>query len=140
MRCGGGRATSAARGRADRGDHPHQPARVVGLTSTNYAIAFVDGALSVGPAPLTVTADDKARSYGAANPALTARFDGFVLGQGPAFPGGTLALATPPPRRATSGATRSPPTLNLARLQQIGQDTTDPNLETRFYVGVIGRL
>ncbi|MFN6999314.1 MAG: MBG domain-containing protein, partial [Elioraea tepidiphila] len=66
-----------------------------GLTSTNYAITFVPGTLTVNPAPLTVTADDAARLYGAPNPAFTASFAGFVLGEGPDVLGGTLVIFTP---------------------------------------------
>ncbi|MDZ7669070.1 MAG: MBG domain-containing protein [Gammaproteobacteria bacterium] len=41
----------------------------------------MDGTLSVNPAPLTITAHDHSRLYGASNPALTYTADGFVLGQ-----------------------------------------------------------
>ena len=41
----------------------------------------VEGTIPVGPATLTVTADDVTRLFGAANPPLTATLSGFVLGQ-----------------------------------------------------------
>ena len=41
-----------------------------GLTSTNYTITYVAGNLTVTPAPLTITANDVSRIYGAADPAL----------------------------------------------------------------------
>jgi hypothetical protein len=51
-----------------------------GGTATNYSIATrVDGQLSVTPAPLIVTADDKSRAAGDANPLLTATLAGLVL-------------------------------------------------------------
>jgi hypothetical protein len=74
-----------------------------GLTSGNYAISFVPGTLTVNPAPLTVTANDAARLYGAANPAFTARYGGFVLGQGPGVLGGALAFATPATEASPAG-------------------------------------
>ncbi len=37
--------------------------------------------VSVAPAPLTVTADDTSRPYGASNPSLTGTITGFVLGE-----------------------------------------------------------
>src|SRR5690606_30618102 len=43
-----------------------------GATATNYDLTLVNGTLTVIRAPLTITADDKSRTYGAANPALTA--------------------------------------------------------------------
>ena len=46
----------------------------------NYAVTLVNGTLSITPAPLTITADDKAKTQGAANPLLTAGFVGFVNG------------------------------------------------------------
>ncbi|HSS62584.1 MAG TPA: MBG domain-containing protein [Candidatus Limnocylindrales bacterium] len=52
-----------------------------GLTSSNYAISFVPGALTVNPAQLTVKADDKTRSYGAPNPTFTATITGFKNGE-----------------------------------------------------------
>jgi hypothetical protein len=53
----------------------------VGLTSGNYNISFVNGTLTVTQAALTVTADDKSKTQGLANPALTAHYDGFVNGE-----------------------------------------------------------
>src|SRR2546423_1548411 len=51
------------------------------LASGNYDFAFVDGSLTVSQATLTVTADDKSRTYGDANPAFTASFSGFKNGE-----------------------------------------------------------
>jgi hypothetical protein len=50
--------------------------------------------LVVNPAPLTVTADNKTKAYGAANPALTATISGFVNGDDASSVSGTAALAT----------------------------------------------
>lgn len=66
-----------------------------GLTSANYAITFVNGTLSVTPAPLTVTADNKTKILNAPLPTLTAGYSGFVLGEGPGALQGTLTLTTP---------------------------------------------
>jgi gliding motility-associated-like protein len=55
------------------------------LTSTGATAATEQMPIStVNPAPLTVIADDKSRAYGAANPVLTASYEGFVNGDGPA--------------------------------------------------------
>lgn len=51
-----------------------------GQSSMNYAITFVDGELEITPAPLTVTADDKSKTCGDANPALTGTIDGILNG------------------------------------------------------------
>jgi hypothetical protein len=71
------------------------PIRASGLTSTNYAIRFVDGTLEITPAPLTVRAEDTTKRYGAALPAFTAAYEGFVLGETPGVLGGSLRFTTP---------------------------------------------
>ena len=42
----------------------------------NYDIAYVPGALTVAPAPLTIAADDASRPYGAENPDFTRQLFG----------------------------------------------------------------
>ncbi|MBU3586211.1 MBG domain-containing protein, partial [Polynucleobacter sp. AM-26B4] len=44
---------------------------VTNANNSNYDITFVDGTLTVNRRPVTVTADDKTRAYGDANPTLT---------------------------------------------------------------------
>ena len=51
-----------------------------GGSDNNYAFTLVGGTLTVTRAPLTVTAENKSRTYGAANPPLTLSFSGFVNG------------------------------------------------------------
>ena len=46
------------------------PIHVSGASIPNYAIDFVTGTEHVTPAPLTITADDKTKVYGAQDPAL----------------------------------------------------------------------
>src|SRR3989442_14105522 len=45
--------------------------------SGNYTIAYVNGALTVTPATLTVTANDQTKAYGAPNPPVTESYSGF---------------------------------------------------------------
>lgn len=56
------------------------PINFSGAADANYTFNYVNGLLSVTPAGLTITADNKAKTYGAANPALTASYAGFVNG------------------------------------------------------------
>ncbi|OYV72239.1 MAG: hypothetical protein B7Z74_05865, partial [Deltaproteobacteria bacterium 21-66-5] len=49
-----------------------------GALDADYTISYVPGALTVTPAALTITADDKSKVYGAALPTLTASYAGFV--------------------------------------------------------------
>ena len=71
------------------------PIAVGGFTSFNYAINYVNGTLAIRPATLTVTAENKTKSYGAANPELTARMTGFVNGDSVTVVSGAAALTTP---------------------------------------------
>src|SRR6185436_509524 len=71
-----------------------------GLTSTNYAISYVPGTLTVNAATLTVTAVNATRAYGAANPAFTVTYGGFVNGDTAASLGGTLTVTS----SATAGS------------------------------------
>ena len=60
----------------------------------NYSVTSVNGTLTINPAPLTITADDKTKILNAPNPAFTASYSGFVLGEGPGVLSGTLACTT----------------------------------------------
>jgi filamentous hemagglutinin family protein len=53
-----------------------------GATSDNYDITFDHGTLTITEAPLTITADDLSKVYGAALPTLTANYAGLVNGDG----------------------------------------------------------
>ena len=44
--------------------YPITPSAAVGTGLANYAITYVDGRLTVDPAPLTITADDRTKTYG----------------------------------------------------------------------------
>ncbi|MDT3403698.1 MBG domain-containing protein [Mucilaginibacter terrae] len=49
-----------------------------GATAVNYNLIYQDGTLTIAKRKLTITAADKSRSYGQANPALTATYTGLV--------------------------------------------------------------
>src|SRR5260370_35934809 len=56
--------------------------------------SYVAGTLTVTPAALTITADSKTKAYGAALPALTASYSGFVNGDTSASVTAQLSLST----------------------------------------------
>jgi hypothetical protein len=64
------------------------------LTATNYALSFVNGSLTINPAPLTITANDATRQYGMTNPAFTVAIQGFVNGENTSALAGTLSLTS----------------------------------------------
>ncbi len=66
----------------------------------DYTISYVPGTLTVTPAPLTITADDQTKVYGAALPTLTASYTGFVNGD-------TSASLTTQPTLATTATAAS---------------------------------
>ena len=76
------------------------PISVAGATSANYAISFVNGTLTVTPAILQITADNKSKTYGAALPLLTFTATGFVNGD-------TAATLTTPPTLTTTASAAS---------------------------------
>ena len=60
-----------------------------------YAFDYVNGTLTVAPAPLTCTADDKTKAHGQSNPALTITYSGLKNGDpGPATPPAIACAAT----------------------------------------------
>ncbi|MCU1617847.1 MAG: hypothetical protein JWO98_5387, partial [Frankiales bacterium] len=78
------------------------PVTATGAASANYTISYIPGILTVTPAPLTITADNKSRNYGAANPVLTASYTGFVNGD-------DASKLTTQPALSTTATTNSAP-------------------------------
>jgi Ca2+-binding RTX toxin-like protein len=71
------------------------------LSATNYKITFVGANLQVTPANLAITADNKTKIQGTANPTLTFTPSGFVNGD-------TLSALTNLPILATTAGISSP--------------------------------
>src|ERR671925_249566 len=78
------------------------------LAAGNYDFSFVDGKLTITKATLTVTADDKSREYGAANPTFTATITGFKNGETLATSGVTGSPSCSTTATATSSVAGSP--------------------------------
>jgi gliding motility-associated-like protein len=56
------------------------PITLSGAADQNYAITLVNGTLTIGKKDLTITADNKSKTYGEANPTLTFSYTGLVNG------------------------------------------------------------
>ncbi len=95
-----------------------------GATSPNYTIAFVNGSLNVTPAALTIAADAKSKTYGAANPAFTATYSGFVNGD-------TAASLTTPVSLSTTATAASP----IGTYTITASGATSPNYTIAFVNG-----
>src|SRR5581483_565527 len=63
----------------------------------NYTVTLTGGTLTVSKIVLTVTADNKSKVYGAANPPLTVSYSGFVNGESAGVLTGTPSLTTATP-------------------------------------------
>jgi len=61
---------------------------------SNYTLTFIGTNLTVSPVTLTITAENKSRAFGAANPELTCSIIGFVNGEDPSVLSGTPYLGT----------------------------------------------
>ncbi|ASU36570.1 cadherin-like beta sandwich domain-containing protein [Mucilaginibacter xinganensis] len=72
-----------------------------GAASLNYTISYLAGALTVNAAPLTITAADQTKQYGAELPVLTASYTGFVNGD-------TADNLTTAPTLSTTATASSP--------------------------------
>jgi alpha-tubulin suppressor-like RCC1 family protein len=65
-----------------------------GATDPNYTITYVTGIVTIGPAPLTISASSGTMTYGGTAPAIAATFTGFVNGEGPSVLGNGLTCST----------------------------------------------
>jgi hypothetical protein len=62
----------------------------------NYTVNFTGSTLAITRAPLSITADSKAKALGATDPAFTVTYTGFVNGEAPSALGGTLTFTRAP--------------------------------------------
>jgi hypothetical protein len=97
-------------------------------TSLNYDVKFLDGTLTIDPAPLTIDVHDQTRTYGEANAPLAYTATGFVLGQGIGDLG-NFSIQTSATQRSDVGAypiTVSASTSNYALSAHNGTLTVNP--------------
>ena len=116
-----GLTLSTAAATSDVGSYPITAS---GAADPDYSISYVPGTLTIGQAPLTITADDQTMTYGGAMPALTASYTGLVNGDTSAAISG-LTLSTAP---ATSSVRSYPITASGA---------TDPNYSISYVPGTL---
>lgn len=68
-----------------------------GAVNPDYAISYIVGNLTVTPAPLTITANDQTKVYGAPVPTLSYTIGGFVADDNSGVVSGVSAIATTAP-------------------------------------------
>ncbi|MDR6785362.1 gliding motility-associated-like protein [Pedobacter africanus] len=81
--------------------YPIVASAATGTGLGNYSISYNNGALTVNKKALAITADNKERFAGTANPALTASYSGFVNGE-------TNTVLTTAPTVSTTATLASP--------------------------------
>jgi MBG domain (YGX type) len=72
-----------------------------GGAAVNYNLIYVDGTLTIGKAPLTITANNQTRQFNSLNPVLTVAYSGFVNGD-------NAASLTSGPATSTTAVQSSP--------------------------------
>src|SRR6185503_6325515 len=102
------------------------PITASGAADANYTISFVAGTLTVTPATLTITAEDKSKVYGAALPALTASNAGFVNGD-------TVASLDTPVSLSTTETASS----DVGTYPITASGASDANYTISFVVGTL---
>jgi hypothetical protein len=75
-----------------------------GAVAANYTMGYVGGSLTVGRAPLTVSADNQSRLFGFSNAGLTVAISGFVNGDTAAVVQGVPSCTTVADRYSPGGS------------------------------------
>ncbi|WP_443937125.1 YDG domain-containing protein [Pedobacter sp. MW01-1-1] len=70
---------------------------------TNYSVTVVPATLQINKKALTITADDKTRAFGVANPTLTASYSGFAGSEGVSVLSTPVSLSTTATVTSVSG-------------------------------------
>jgi len=74
-----------------------------GAAAVNYSFTYTNGSVTIGQAPLTVTANNATMAVGAALPTFTASYSGFVNGQNASVLSGSPSLTTPATSSSPAG-------------------------------------
>jgi hypothetical protein len=96
------------------------------LAAANYTITFVAGSLSITPAPLKITADNKTKEIGATDPPLTFTAATFVNGD-------TASSLTTQPTLSTTATTSSP----VGSYPITVSGAVDPNYKITYVSGTL---
>jgi hypothetical protein len=97
-----------------------------GAASPNYTITYASGTLIVNAAALTISAANTSKPYGAAVPALTASYSGFVNGD-------SASSLTTPPALSTTATAASP----VGSYSITASGAASPNYTIQFVSGTL---
>ncbi len=102
-----------------------------GAAEPNYSISYATGTLTINPAHLAITANDKSMTYGGTVPAFDATFNGFVNGEGPGVLSGLTCGALDGHGNPVSSTTPAGSyTINCS-------GATDPNYSISYTAGTL---
>ena len=110
------------------GTYPIVPSAATGTGLSNYTISYVNGTLTVNPAPLTITANNASKIYGAPLPLLGVSYSGFVNGD-------TAANLTAPPTLATTATASSH--VQAGGYQVAASGASDPDYAITYQPGTL---
>jgi mucin-19 len=97
-----------------------------GLSSPNYALSYADGGVTVGPAPLTITASSGTMTYGGTPPTITPSYSGFVNGD-------TASSLTTAPNCSTTATSTS----SVGTYPSTCAGAADPNYAISYVAGTL---
>ena len=110
------------------GTYPIVPSAATGNRLSNYTITYINGTLTVNPAPLTITANNATKAYGASLPLLGVSYSGFVNGD-------TAANLITPPTLATTATASSHVFTGGYPITAAG--TSDPDYTITYVLGTL---
>ncbi|HVS97985.1 MAG TPA: MBG domain-containing protein, partial [Puia sp.] len=97
-----------------------------GAADPNYIISYVNGSLTINPAPLTVKANDAGMTYGGAVPVLDVSYTGFVNGEN------ASSLTSQPTVSTTAGSSSPAGTYPIT-----ASGASDPNYNISYQPGTM---
>jgi MBG domain (YGX type)/Bacterial Ig domain len=101
-------------------------ATCTGATSRNYDISYIDGTVTVSPAPLVITASSASMTYLGPVPAIMPGYSGFVAGD-------TVASLTQAPACSTTATSLSVP----GTYPSACSGTVDPDYDISYVQGTV---
>jgi hypothetical protein len=101
-----------------------------GASDSDYTISYVAGGLTVMPAALTISADNKTMPFGGPIPALTVTYNGLVNGDTPA----TFSVS---PNTAPTVTTTAKPTSAVGPYQITAGGASDANYTIQYAPGTL---
>ena len=104
------------------------PITASGAVDPNYTITYMPGTLTINPAPLTIAAVNASNVYGAALPAFTVSYAGFVNGD-------IAASLTTAPSLSTTATASSPVAAGGYAIAASG--AVDPNYDITYVTGTL---